>query len=256
MATETTNMFSLLEDGAKAPAPAKSEPVGGFTKPTPGSQRSQNGGNRGEGNRRGGGRGGRGGSRGGRGREYDRRSGTGRGNKLGYENKKGGGGRGNWGAPGDDGSYAPTAEKGENDAAAEEPEEPDNELTLDEYAKQQAEAKKKLEALTGKSSGATVVDASKEFKGMSMNKKEDVTSEWAAFESGSKKGRTKNRKEKQTLTAGFKIKDEGYEPRERRDRGGRGGARGGRGGRGGARGGGRGGMNAKLDSASDFPTLG
>ena len=127
---------------------------------------------------------------------------------------------------------------------------------LDEYAKQQAEAKKKLEALTGKSSGATAVDVSKEFKGMSMNKKEDVTSEWAAFETGSKKGRTKNRKEKQTLTAGFKIKDEGYEPRERRDRGGRGGARGGRGGRGGARGGGRGGMNARLDSASDFPTLG
>ena len=107
------------------------------------------------------------------------------------------------------------------------------------------EAKKKLEALTGKSSGATAVDVSKEFKGMSMNKKEDVTSEWAAFETGSKKGRTKNRKEKQTLTAGFKIKDEGYEPRERRDRGGRGGARGGRGGRGGARGGGRGGMNAR-----------
>merc|ERR1739845_264524 len=37
-----------------------------------------------------------------RGREYERRSGTGQGNRLGYEKKKGGSGKGNWGNPMED----------------------------------------------------------------------------------------------------------------------------------------------------------
>ena len=45
---------------------------------------------------------------------------------------------------------------------------------------------------------------------MKKSKKEgDTTSDWSAFEAGSKKGKTKNRKEKQTLIAGFRIKDAG-----------------------------------------------
>ena len=35
-------------------------------------------------------------------REYERRSGTGQGNRLGYEKKKGGSGKGNWGNPMED----------------------------------------------------------------------------------------------------------------------------------------------------------
>ena len=287
--TKTSNMFSLL-DGEKPAAPAA--PAGGasadsgISQKQPGSQasqRSQNGERRGKSHPplalvppasgiltlplplslRGspwspiaGGRGGRGRGGRGRGREYERRSGTGRGNRLGYENKKGGGGKGNWGAPGEDapGNDKPADPNAEAEAEAEVVEEPDNTLGLDDYMKKQAETKKKLAELTGAKSASVVVD---DFKGLSMKKSKkegDTTSDWSAFEAGSKKGKTKNRKEKQTLIAGFRIKDD-YEPRERRgDKGGRGG-RGGREGRGG-RGGGRGGFAARLDSASDFPTLG
>ena len=125
-------------------------------------------------------------------------------------------------------------------------------MTLDQFEKQQAETKKKLAELTG-AKAVKVLES--DFKGMavgSTKKGGETTSDWSTFETGSKKSKSKNRKEKKTLVAGFKIKDEGYEPRERR--GGRGGSRGGRGGRGGSRGG-RGGMAARLDSASDFPSL-
>merc|ERR1712157_631568 len=241
---KTSNMFSLLEDGDGAPKTVAPKATGSETKSTgfsAGKTVSSNGGGR----RDGGSRGGRGGKRGGRGREYDRRSGTGRGNRLGYENKKGGGGRGDWGAPGDDG--APAADHAEGDAPANEvEEEPDNELTMGEYMKRQNEKKNKLFELTGGSS-AKATEAS-DFGGAKKAVREEATSGWSFLESEGKSGKAvKARKEKQTITAGFRIKDDGYVPR-----GGRGGGRGGRGGRGG----GRGGMNARLDDAKDFPTLG
>ena len=130
-------------------------------------------------------------------------------------------------------------------------EEPDNELTLDEYMKQQTEKKSKLLSLTGGS--AAKASAAGEFKGMSKVSKVDADSDWSAFETGGKTKSSKTKKEKQVLQAGFRIKDDNYVPR-----GGRGGGRGGGGGgRGGARGGrgGRGGMNARLDDANDFPSL-
>jgi len=101
---QTSNLFSLLDDDA--PAPAKKEPV---KKAAPakaqvnnrGSDREKRNDRRPERSQRGGGRGrGRGRGRGGesRGRAFDRRSGTGRDKSQ----PKGGHGKGNWGTDKDD----------------------------------------------------------------------------------------------------------------------------------------------------------
>jgi len=172
------------------------------------------------------------------------------------------------------------------------PEEPDNEITLEDALKLKAEKKAALMALMKKedSNAAKVVDDSA-FKGMAITKKDD-TDHMPGFEISNEKAkirrdREKKGGEKKTVDVGFKTapvqtddrddrggrggRDGGRGGGDRRDggRGGRDGGRGGRGGRGDDRprreggvtaapagAGGRGGFSTKIDDDSAFPTLG
>jgi len=192
---------------------------------------------------------------------------------------RGGAGKGGWGKPGEEASLVPefTAE-GEQEEIV--PDEPDNEVTLEDYEKAKAERKTALMAsLKQKNKGGAskTVDESA-FTGMKLTSKDDGVDVLSSFElEGSetikgKRVRTKNGVQKTILDTGFKTTPSA--PAD--DRGGRGGrGRGdrdsghgvsrGRGFRDGGRGVVRGarpgnargsGFSAKIDDDSAFPTLG
>lgn len=212
-------------------------------------------------------------------REYDRRSGTGRGNEV----KREGAGRGNWGVEIDkhgvhDTFEASVAEEekpassevtnkkpeeaqldSEDTAKKNEAEEEEKEMTLEEYEKLLGEKRKPLEALKAKERKVTV---DKDFESMQLvDKKSD---EEVFLKLGADKGKKKEVAEKDerarkslSINEFLKPADgEGYfSPSGRRGRGGRG-----RGERGGARGGFMAGYSnsreaPRIEDPSQFPTL-
>lgn len=188
------------------------------------------------------GRGGRGPVREGK-RQYDRRSGTGRGKEI----KKQGGGAHNWGSNRDaaaDADQSPTLNNEEDDTPAPAPE-PDNTMTMEEYLAQKKEkdSENKLLAATKE---RTVDD-----NAFDISKATKAGSDDAFFAGTGGKSKKKEKKEKdvKTVDVGFRVAtgaDEGGRGRGegRGGRGGRGEGRGGRsegrGGRGRGRGEGRG----------------
>lgn len=171
-------------------------------------------------------------------REYDRRSGTGRGKDV----KKNGAGAHNWGEPGTDaveGEEAAAAVPVEGEAVEEvEPEVVVQELTMDEYEAVRA-AKR-----TGEAFGA--LKASKAVAAVEGDRYVKDTNVQEGFMQfgAAKEKRVRNRKSnKERFTdVAFKIKSSDAPPPEREERRGGGGEGGGfRGGRGGSRGGSRGG---------------
>lgn len=210
-------------------------------------------------------------------REYDRRSGTGRGNEV----KREGAGRGNWGVEIDPESVVDTAEAGveEEKAASSEAtgkkaedvqpevedaekkvevEEEDKEMTLEEYEKVLSEKRKNLEALKAKE---RKVVADKDFAAMQLVEKkneEEVFLKLGAAEKGKKKEVVEKdeRLKKPVNINEFLRPAEGegyYSPSGRRGRGSRG-----RGERGGFRGGygNREATAPSIEDPSHFPTLG
>lgn len=205
-------------------------------------------------------------------REYDRRSGTGRGRGAdGAEDKRGGSGKYNWGKDGSgtkpedetEGTDSP-AKDGDKDGDAEEEKKEEAKLSLEEWKKQQEAVRESLEQV--KVREVEKVDPTKEgFKAVEKNEENelDFGGEGKKNKSGSKKG---GRTMDMVTDLGFRTPPvETGPPRDdrRRDSGGRGrGGRGG-GGRGGGRGrdGGRGGGSGPrqtgmdLADANAFPAL-
>jgi plasminogen activator inhibitor 1 RNA-binding protein len=207
-------------------------------------------------------------------RQYDRRSGTGRGKEI---KKSGGGGR-NWGSDKDAAKKAegpvtegaedantPEAEdkvetvEEEEVAEEKEPEPVDNTISYDEYVATKA----KPDSALFKPVETREVD--NEFAGKAAAKKEEV--DFLVMGGGKQLKKKGTKKEKQTLVLDFKVKNAISDDRrreERRDGGGRRDGGSGRrdGGSGrrdgdrprGARGGGRGGKVDPND-ASAFPSL-
>uniref|UniRef100_A0A7S2SMY1 Hyaluronan/mRNA-binding protein domain-containing protein n=1 Tax=Mucochytrium quahogii TaxID=96639 RepID=A0A7S2SMY1_9STRA len=188
-------------------------------------------------------------------REFDRRSGTGRGK----EGKKDGAGGHNWGKPGQ--TYEPIVEdkKEPVEEVEEEVEDEPEQLTLEEYEAQKAEmrqgkafAERKLRKAKGPAEGTAYV-----------KKAIDNDDDEVFIKMGDKKEkRRRNRdQEKRMLDTNFSVKDSsGYSDRDFGDRrGGRGGFRGGRGSGRGGRGSGRGGSGRgpRLDpmDTKAFPSL-
>lgn len=264
------NPFALLGDGDAAPAKAAPVAAAAPAKAAPQQKQSRDNEPSGDGNYRGanpgqrrdGGRGRGGEGRTGRGgrprrdgegefkprnREFDRKSGTGRGTEM----KRGGAGRGNWGESTEDGSAAPAADGEGAEAAEPVVEEPDNEIGLVDYEKQQAEKKAALAAKFGNSGSKAAVDTSA-FKGMSVSAKSGLDDSLETFlvDNTGKKFKDNSRKGKQVIIGNFKS----AEPARDSGKGGKGG----KGPRGSAGGRGKrdGGSAPRIDDASAFPTLG
>lgn len=226
------------------------------------------------------GRGGRGGGRGGeRGerRQFERRSGTGRGKET---SKQGGGAR-NWGNDADKSELTAEAavQEGakvasdddaaatEEAAAVEEVEEEEVQFTLDEYLAKQKSAR------TGELFAEVEVrQVTADFSGAVQLTKDGKTPDFieSAYEKVYTK-KTSGRKKTFVTELGFqapkserapRFEDRGDRFENRGGRGGRGGREGGRGGRGGREGGrgqGRGGRGAAVPNVTDlsaFPSLG
>jgi len=186
------------------------------------------------------------------GREFDRKSGTGRGKEV----SKGGAGGNNWGsdknAAEDGAAAAATAAAADNaaegeDAAPREPREPEvPTFSYDEFL-----AKKKADAATGEGfSGLKIKEVESEFNVAAVQKDE---SDFLVMGTG--KGLRKKAaqgKEKTVLEAGFRFKAPERDGDD--DRGGRGGRGGGRGDRDGGRGGrgGRGERRAEPGVGKSF----
>lgn len=183
-------------------------------------------------------------------REYDRhvsRSGHGRDGE-----KRGAHGKGNWGAEGDNANAEKKEDaEAEEPAVEEEPEEPDTELTMSEfYAQQEAERAK----LNAERKAAAAIDNSK-IKNAVARTKDDEDEYSSMVKGAGKKERNRDRTGAKTLTGGFRAPAPTSD-RYDRPKGGKG--KGGKGGKGdfGGKGGSGKGMNAKIDDASAFPTLG
>jgi plasminogen activator inhibitor 1 RNA-binding protein len=273
-----SNFFAALDDSdneGKAPAPAitkkKAAPKKEVVEPSKVEKRP----NKGDRNTRGG-RNQRPPARDGK-RQYDRRSGTGRGREV----KKGGGGGHNWGSNQNDAKKAEgpvtegneeantpeetaTEEKAEEEVEEQpEPEPEDTTMSYEEYLA--TKAKPDTEAFAA----LEIREVENEFAGKAASKKEEE--DFMMMGSGKQlKKKGTGKKEKQTLDLGFKVKgndrggddrggrrDGGRRDGGRRDGGRRDGGRGGdRGGRSrGNRGGGRGGKGLDTNDASAFPSL-
>ncbi|TMW60585.1 hypothetical protein Poli38472_000627 [Pythium oligandrum] len=206
-------------------------------------------------------RGGRGAGRGGRGgrREFERRSGTGRGKET---SKQGGGAR-NWGNDNDKSELVAEAAvqegkvEGEDEVAEEAPveeEEEEVQLTLDEYL-----AKKKESRSGELFAEVEVRQVADEFTNAVQITKEGKTPDFieAQYEKVFSK-KTSGRKKQLITDLGFQAPAPERRFRDNEDsrggRGGRGGARGGRGARGGARGG-RTGAAPNVADLKAFPSL-
>lgn len=210
------------------------------------------------------GRGGRGGYNS-RGREFDRRSGTGRGREV----KKSGGGGHNWGADKDETMNEERAEQeatnevengGDSEekegeaAEAQEPKEPEVvQLTLEEFMKKKEEERAEMASSDAfKAIQVEKVDES-EFDGVVLSKKkdEDDDNENVSKKTG-KKNSNKNKKQI-VEDVGFRMKpvQRDREGRNRRNRDNR------RGGRGGGRGGGfnSNSGNVEINDLNAFPSL-
>ncbi|KAJ7298301.1 hypothetical protein O6H91_08G102100 [Diphasiastrum complanatum] len=214
------------------------------------------------------------------GREYDRRSGSGRG----YEVKKGGGGRGNWGAeadqeplkeeisdvsPSKEEKHEPQVEqKAEEQAKDETPaedgqpkaqEEEDKEMTLDEYEKVLEEKRK---ALAASKSQERKVEVDKSFQKMQLvdrKNEEDVFIKLGIDKEKSKKKEVAEKEDKSKKAVSI---NEFLKPADGETYYGTG-ARGRGRGRGGLRGGFGGGYNnsrrvsaPRIEDPGQFPTLG
>lgn len=210
-------------------------------------------------------RGGRGGARGGRGgregaprRDFERRSGTGRGKET---SKQGGGAR-NWGNQSDKTELVAEAEVQEKTVSDEEvavvveevvEEEEEVQFSLDEYlAKKKAERKGELFA------EVEVRTITTEFSGAVQITKDGKTPDFieAQFEKVFTK-KTSGRKKQFITDLGFQAPKEERRPFRENDTRGRGGRGGARGGRGGARGGrAAGGSTPNVADLKAFPSLG
>ncbi|KUF78852.1 hypothetical protein AM587_10010807 [Phytophthora nicotianae] len=195
-------------------------------------------------------------------REYERRSGTGRGKEV---NKQGGGAR-NWGNKADpneqmaeaaaqEGAKPASDEEAAEEAAAEEEEEEEVQLTLDEYmAKQKSARSGELFA------EVEVRQVTNEFSSAVQITKEGKTPDFmdSQYEKVYSK-KTSGRKKQVITDVGFRTeKPERFSRDFDSSRGGRG-NRGGRGARGNGRTGGRGGRAANVPNVTDmsaFPSLG
>ncbi|KAG9452151.1 hypothetical protein H6P81_005055 [Aristolochia fimbriata] len=204
-------------------------------------------------------------------RQFERRSGTGRGNEF----KREGSGRGNWGIPTDE--IAPEAEEvaieknispeklpGDEDVAggnkennaneAEEKEPEDKEMTLEEYQKVLEEKRKALQALKTEERKVTV---DKELESMQQltNKKgsDDVFIKLGSDKDKRKENADKEEKAKKSVSINEFLKPADGESYY----GGRGRGRGGRGYRGGYAGGNMHNVPApSIEDPGQFPTLG
>ena len=183
---------------------------------------------------------------------------------------RGGAGKGGWGKPGDEAKAPQESNEDGADAPEPEPEEPDNEVTIDDYEKEKAAKKAAIAAAFAKKgeSEAKPVDESA-FASMTLAAKaDDSVNEFALANGGAKakRDRERTKAEKKVVDTGFRTAPS-QDADDRPARGGRGGRgdRGdrdsgrGRGGRGGDRparapGGGRG-FSAKIDDSAAFPTL-
>lgn len=218
-------------------------------------------------------------------REYERRSGTGRGNEV----KREGAGRGNWGMEVDQAAVPETVEPSvieeekpalsevsekkpeeeiqptsvdaeeKNDAAEE-----DNEMTLEEYEKVMAEKRRALEALKAEERKVTL---DKDFESMRVvdKKNDDVFLKLGSDKDKGKRKEVLDKEERARKSVSINefLKpvegEEYYSPTGRRGRGGRG-----RSDRGGARGGFGGRYNNSqqvllaphIEDQGQFPTLG
>ena len=157
---------------------------------------------------------------------------------------RGGAGKGGWGKPGDEAKAPQESNEDGADAPEPEPEEPDNEVTIDDYEKEKAAKKAAIAAAFAKKgeSEAKPVDESA-FASMTLAAKaDDSVNEFALANGGAKakRDRERTKAEKKVVDTGFRTAPS-QDADDRPARGGRGG-RGGRGDRDSGRGrGGRGG---------------